>query len=386
MSIIAICGFQGAGKDTLADILIDNYGYTRLSFAGAVKDVASIIFSWDREMLEGRTKEARAKREIIDEWWAKRLNIPHLTPRWVLQNFGTDLFRNNFHKDIWVATVEKKILNMAENKKVVITDCRFPNEIQTIKNLGGKVIHIYRGELPIWFYDFKNGKCEPPTNLHSSEWSWIQNTEFDYIINNNSTFDNLKTHAEEFIRYKEKNINKIDDYSKISIIPNSLVVFDIDDTLINFPELDKNWWYDRFKYNFDIVKNKEEADKLTLEEWIHKVKIMTPIAINSNGFSTFADEILKQNCKIIFLTARQIKIKELTEHHLKQCDIYIDSDSIFFSENKGEELFKILNQESYKNYFDIIFVDDMLHNLNNVYNKLNNKYKLSLYHFETNIK
>ena len=68
MSIIAICGFQGSGKDTLADILVNNYGYTRVSFAGAVKDVAAVIFSWDREMLEGRTKESREKREEIDEW------------------------------------------------------------------------------------------------------------------------------------------------------------------------------------------------------------------------------------------------------------------------------------------------------------------------------
>ncbi len=382
MSVIAICGFQGAGKDTLADILIDKYGYTRLSFAGAVKDVASVIFSWDREMLEGRTKEAREKREIIDEWWATRLNIPHLTPRWVLQNFGTDLFRNHFHQDIWVSTVEKKILNMTKDKRVVITDCRFPNEIQTIKKLGGKVIHIHRGELPIWFNDFRDGICEPPQNLHSSEWTWIQNTEFDLTINNSGTLSDLNKYVEYFL----KNISNISDYSEIKIAPNSLVVFDIDDTLISFPELEKSWWSDRFKYNFNLVNNKEEADKLTLEEWIHKVKIMTPKAINSNSFSSFTDELLKQNCKIIFLTARQIKIKELTEHHLKQCDIYIDSDAIFFSEDKGEELFKILNQKSYKDYSNIIFVDDMIHNLINVYNKLNGKYKLSLYHFETNIK
>ena len=188
MSIIAICGFQGAGKDTLADILVNKFGYTRVSFAGAVKDVASAIFGWDREMLEGITKESREKREIIDDWWAKRLNIPHLTPRWVLQNFGTDLFRNHFHKDIWVACVEKKILSL---DKVVITDCRFDNEIQLLRKFGGKIIHIYRNQLPDWFNDFKNGIIEPPKNLHPSEWSWIKN-DFDIEINNNSTIDDLE--------------------------------------------------------------------------------------------------------------------------------------------------------------------------------------------------
>lgn len=188
MNIIAICGFQGAGKDTLADILVEKYGYTRVSFAGAVKDVASVIFGWDREMLEGRTPEARAKREVVDEWWASRLKIPHLTPRWVLQQFGTDLFRNHFHNEIWIAAVEKKLLSL---NKVVITDCRFDNEVAAIKNMGGKIIHIYRNELPEWFNDFKNGISDAPKNLHPSEWSWIRN-EFDVEINNCSTINYLE--------------------------------------------------------------------------------------------------------------------------------------------------------------------------------------------------
>ncbi len=195
MSIIAICGFQGAGKDTIADILVSDYGYTRVSFAGAVKDVASAIFGWDREMLEGRTKESREKREVIDEWWANRLSIPHLTPRWVLQNFGTDLFRNHFHSDIWVACVEKKIMSL---NKVVITDCRFSNEIQILKKLGGKIIHIYRNQLPYWFLDYKNGQIEPPKDLHPSEWSWIKNN-FDIEINNNSTINYLEEQVKLFI-------------------------------------------------------------------------------------------------------------------------------------------------------------------------------------------
>jgi hypothetical protein len=186
MTIIAICGFQGAGKDTLANILIEKHGFVKLSFAGAVKDVASCIFGWDREMLEGTTPDSRKKREIVDEWWASRLNIPNLTPRWVLQNFGTELFRNNFHQEIWVACVEKKISNY---NNVVITDCRFPNEIEAIKKMGGKIIHIYRKTLPDWFDDFKNSKIGPPKDLHPSEWSWIQ-SNFDLEVNNNT--DNIE--------------------------------------------------------------------------------------------------------------------------------------------------------------------------------------------------
>ncbi len=185
--IIAICGFQGAGKDTLAEVLIKKYDFIKLSFAGIVKDVASVVFGWDRKMLEGDTITSRVWREQVDEWWSKRLNMPHLTPRFILQYFGTDLFRNHFHQDIWIACIEKKI---SQYKNIVITDCRFPNEIRTIKNLGGHLIHIHRGGLPEWFYEAKLGIGKIPSDIHPSETSWILN-DFEYSIENNSTLEDL---------------------------------------------------------------------------------------------------------------------------------------------------------------------------------------------------
>ena len=155
MTIIGICGFQSAGKDTLAEYLINNYGFVKLSYAGALKDIISIIFGWDRVKLEGISKEDREWREHIDEWWATQLGMPQLTPRYVLQYFGTDLFRTYWHKDIWVKVVENQL---TKYKNIVITDCRFPNEIDLIKKYNGHIIHIYRKELPIWFEKYKNGE------------------------------------------------------------------------------------------------------------------------------------------------------------------------------------------------------------------------------------
>ena len=93
--IIGICGFKSSGKDTIADYLIQNYGFKRLSFASALKDIISIMFDWPRDKLEGLTKEDREWREQIDPWWSKTLNIQLLSPRYVMQYFGTDLLRNN---------------------------------------------------------------------------------------------------------------------------------------------------------------------------------------------------------------------------------------------------------------------------------------------------
>lgn len=188
MSLIAICGFQGSGKDTLANILIEK-GYTKVSFAGLLKDVVATIFTWNRDLLEGTTEKSRKWRETVDDWWSTRLNIPNLTPRYVLQQIGTDVFRNHFHPDIWVAAIERKISNMSG---VVITDCRFPNEIEMIKKLNGSLIHIVRGELPSWF------GIDIPKDIHISELLWTK-YKFDKTINNNKDIKHLKSELINFL-------------------------------------------------------------------------------------------------------------------------------------------------------------------------------------------
>ena len=149
--IIGVCGFIGSGKDTIADYLTNFHGYRRESFANSLKDAVSAVFGWDRTMLEGRTKEAREWREQVDPWWAARLNMPHLTPRWVLQYWGTEVCRKSFHDDIWIASVENKLRNSKDD--IVISDCRFPNEIKSIRDAGGIVVRVKRGDDPEWYKD-----------------------------------------------------------------------------------------------------------------------------------------------------------------------------------------------------------------------------------------
>ena len=112
--IIGICGFIGSGKDTVADYLVNLHHFRRESFANTLKDAVSAVFGWDRTMLEGRTKQAREWREQVDLWWAERLNMPNLTPRWILQNWGTEVCRKNFHDDIWIASLENKLRNSTD--------------------------------------------------------------------------------------------------------------------------------------------------------------------------------------------------------------------------------------------------------------------------------
>ena len=199
--IISVTGFIGSGKDTIADYLVAEHGFKRESFAGTLKDAVATVFGWDRELLEGRSAEGRAWREKVDPWWAARLNMPKLTPRWVLQYWGTEVCRRGFHTDIWIASLENKLRKTNEN--IVISDCRFPNELKVIKNMGGKTIRVKRGEEPEWFSNaivvnsssdstiqLANKEKLEILGIHPSEYAWA-GTEFDSIITNNGTKSDL---------------------------------------------------------------------------------------------------------------------------------------------------------------------------------------------------
>ncbi len=199
--IVGFVGFIGSGKDTAADYLVNFHGYRRDSFANTLKDAVACVFGWDRVLLEGRTAEARAWREQVDEWWAKRLDMPNLTPRLMLQLWGTEVCRNGFHDDIWIASLENKMRKTKDN--IVISDVRFPNEIKAIHNAGGIVVRIKRGEDPEWYQDAVNSnegrgnmswlistERLKKLNIHASETAWVGG-DIDYTVFNDTTIDDL---------------------------------------------------------------------------------------------------------------------------------------------------------------------------------------------------
>lgn len=200
--IIGICGLIGSGKDTVADYLVNFHEFRRESFAGTLKDAVAAVFGWDRTLLEGRTKQAREWREQVDVWWAEKMGIPHLTPRYILQQWGTEVCRKGFHDNIWIASLENRLRNATDS--IVISDCRFPNEIKSIKAAGGIIVRTRRYEDPEWFKSAVIVNAGPTRNLswasnkailsnynvHISETAWA-GTEFDVELDNNGSIDEL---------------------------------------------------------------------------------------------------------------------------------------------------------------------------------------------------
>jgi hypothetical protein len=183
--IIGICGLIGSGKGTVADILVDQ-GFKKVSFADKLKDGVSTIFGWDRAMLEGDTDESRTWREQRDDFWSAETKM-EVTPRLVLQLFGTDCMRNGFDDGVWVSLLKKTILDNPGN--YVVPDVRFENEINMLRDIGGEVWEVQRGRTPEWLIKYEITGVEPK-EVHSSEWRWIKSKK-DLVVENNSTLAEL---------------------------------------------------------------------------------------------------------------------------------------------------------------------------------------------------
>ena len=209
--IIGITGLKGSGKDTIAKIICENDpSFVTLAFADAVKDVVSAMFGWPRDMLSGRFVESREWREKPDEYWSKAFGFD-FTPRRALTTVGTDIVRPTFLKNIWDLNVRKKILDDSIHN-FVITDTRFPNEIQMIRELGGSIWRVERGERPEYWNiaeRFNKGREiseEEKTileKIHPSERDWIGIDNPDHVIYNNGTLEDLEKEVVKYLKEME---------------------------------------------------------------------------------------------------------------------------------------------------------------------------------------
>ena len=105
-----------------------------------------------------------------------------MTPRLLLQILGTDCGRNIIHPNIWVNGL---FADYNASSKWIISDTRFPNEIESVKKHNGLTIRINRDSF------LRTGKVFDTDN-HESETALDDYQGFDYVINNNGTIKALK--------------------------------------------------------------------------------------------------------------------------------------------------------------------------------------------------
>lgn len=140
VNIIGICGKKFHGKDTIADYLIQRYGFTKVSLADPLKKGVQEIFGLTDNQLWGNSKEE------VDPYWG-------ISPREILQVVGTECFRKTFGENFphigenfWTMALERKIERLIKNgiENIVIADIRFPNERDLIKKYNGVLFRVDR--------------------------------------------------------------------------------------------------------------------------------------------------------------------------------------------------------------------------------------------------
>ncbi len=263
MALISVSGKLNSGKDTVGNIiqyiLIPNKGeyisfetyneealqkasnFEIKKFADKLKDIVCMILGCTRAQLEDRDFK---EKELGKEWWVHKdsagkiykydlqfptyphLPIIKLTPRLLLQLLGTDCGRDIIHPNVWVnslmseykpnTTYRGEIWDFSpdgvkitdtgwrgEDKSSypnwIITDTRFPNELQAVKDKGGISIRVNRHlKFPSLFEEPADDEHKPKPVEHPSETA-LDNAEFDYIIDNSGTIEELIEKVREIL-------------------------------------------------------------------------------------------------------------------------------------------------------------------------------------------
>jgi len=182
--IIGFTGRINSGKTTLAKYLENEYEYKKVSFATPLKEAVRVLYQFTDRQLYGDLKEA------VDP----RIGM---TPRYVLQYIGTDLFRK-WNPDFWVNifklhydndNCDRKLINEEHIVNYVLDDVRFENEAKCIKELGGIIVKVV---------SHKYQKI----SSHESE-NGVKN--YDYKIYNDGSIEDLYEALHELLHYNQCN-------------------------------------------------------------------------------------------------------------------------------------------------------------------------------------
>lgn len=165
--LIGISGKKYSGKSTVANFITSTWDFEETTFAFPLKQAASILFNWEHLDLNNGPEK-----EIVDPRWG-------VSPRFVLQNMGTDYLRNTFCDDFFLRNIKHR-LSANRPDRLVISDNRFPNESDYIKEAGGYVFRIVRPGLTY------------PIDQHPSETALDDYQKFDHVFVNDGSLEDLK--------------------------------------------------------------------------------------------------------------------------------------------------------------------------------------------------
>lgn len=219
MTILALSGKARSGKDSFANVLVKKHGFTRIALADSLKNLCARVFYMDPSEFEDEKKDQRIQRVHLDfhdidairtivqnewnfeiteedrEYLEEYHGTGYDTPRDILRGVGM-MLRDHVDQDIWIKLVLEKIKEVGA--KVVITDCRFPNERDIFKNMGGTLIKIKRND---------NGE----TSEH--EFNLGPDSEYDVVFDNSSTLEKYQSEIDMWYTIKKDELKYYRQYN-----------------------------------------------------------------------------------------------------------------------------------------------------------------------------
>lgn len=177
IEVIGVSGTARVGKDTVADYMVANHGYTKMSFADPMRE--ALVKLDPLINVGGYVSPLSSAVENIG-WEELKSLSPDIRP--LLQRFGTEVGRNMFGENFWV---DAAINRIPDGGKVVFADVRFPNEADAVKALGGEVWRVER-------------EGYGPANEHISEHA-LDDYLFDSLIKNTTTLGALYSVVEGLV-------------------------------------------------------------------------------------------------------------------------------------------------------------------------------------------
>lgn len=154
--VIALTGLAGSGKSTSSKYLVEKHGYQLVKFAGPLKDMLRSI-GLSEAQIEGELKETPC------EW------LQGKTPRHAMQTLGCEWGRDCIGAGLWTELWVRRVnLIIAEGGRVVVDDCRFPNEAAEVRSLGGVVWRLVgRGGIA-GGHESEAGCGRPDMDIHNT--------------------------------------------------------------------------------------------------------------------------------------------------------------------------------------------------------------------------
>jgi len=206
-ALIGMIGRKRTGKDSFAKTLVSELGYQAVAFADPLREAALALnpLVGPTSLPDSLVPAHRTLRDVVEAigWEAAKDTVPHV--RRTLQRLGTDAIRS-LDDGFWVRaamarverlrTIERasgwsgQTIREAGGLSVVVTDCRFPNEAEAIRQAGGVLVRVER----------PGATAASEEDLHPSETA-LDGFPEDFVVSNTGTLDDLAGHAREIASY-----------------------------------------------------------------------------------------------------------------------------------------------------------------------------------------